>query len=292
MKPLEPHPLASIFPPMMPEEYESLKSDIERNGLLHPIVVHEGRILDGIHRHIACEELGIKIKSIPFKELGYNGTPEEYVLSENLHRRHLTIAQRACLGIPLYEKRIKEHRSAALKLGWESRRKGNPPKADKNADRSSAYVAKLVGVGIGVMSRILGVKKRRPDLIGAILKNKKVNGKILTINTASKLAGTCYRANSKPRRVLESNGNASSKPKECIAPVDMFTATSDLISSLQKVNDSENHRIEIVMNCYRGDKAFKIYKDSSLRRIMVSAINACVKSMNDKGEKMPAYEKV
>jgi hypothetical protein len=48
---LEPHPLASLFPPMGRYEYEELKADILRNGLRMPIVLFEERILDGRNRY-------------------------------------------------------------------------------------------------------------------------------------------------------------------------------------------------------------------------------------------------
>ena len=51
---LEPHEVATIFPPMGAEEYEALKKDIAANGLLDPVVVHEGKVVDGLNRLRAC----------------------------------------------------------------------------------------------------------------------------------------------------------------------------------------------------------------------------------------------
>jgi hypothetical protein len=55
---LERHPVNESLPAMTPEEFDRLKASIARVGLIHPIMVHEGRILDGWHRYRACLETG------------------------------------------------------------------------------------------------------------------------------------------------------------------------------------------------------------------------------------------
>jgi len=44
---LEHHPLAEIFPEMNGSEFEGLKASIRANGLRQPIVLYEGKVLDG-----------------------------------------------------------------------------------------------------------------------------------------------------------------------------------------------------------------------------------------------------
>lgn len=46
----ETHPLAAAFPPQAPEVYAALVKDVAENGLAAPVVLHEGRVLDGVHR--------------------------------------------------------------------------------------------------------------------------------------------------------------------------------------------------------------------------------------------------
>jgi ParB-like chromosome segregation protein Spo0J len=83
---LEPHPLARTFPPMEVEDFNKLKHDIRENGQREPIVLHEGKILDGVHRYNACCDLGMTptTKSYTGKD------PLGFVISMNIHRRHLT----------------------------------------------------------------------------------------------------------------------------------------------------------------------------------------------------------
>ena len=44
---LEAHPLATLFRMMTDDELESLKGSIRENGLLEPIRLYQGKILDG-----------------------------------------------------------------------------------------------------------------------------------------------------------------------------------------------------------------------------------------------------
>lgn len=92
-----PHPLAEIFPLIQGKDFVSLKQDIKEKGLLEPIWIYEGRILDGRNRFKACQEVGVDPK---FRE--YVGTdPRGFVLSLNLERRHLDESQRAIVAAKL-----------------------------------------------------------------------------------------------------------------------------------------------------------------------------------------------
>jgi hypothetical protein len=92
---LELHPLCTLFPRMTEKEFEALKADIETNGLLQDIIVHDGKILDGGNRYQACVELGIEPRTV---ELDFSDFDiASYVLSVNLHRRHLTPGQQAMI---------------------------------------------------------------------------------------------------------------------------------------------------------------------------------------------------
>jgi N6-adenosine-specific RNA methylase IME4 len=83
------HPASQAFPLMERQRYEELKDDIARQGLIEPIMLFEGMILDGRNRYRACQELGIEPK---FRH--YNGDPWAYVWSLNGQRRDLVAEQR------------------------------------------------------------------------------------------------------------------------------------------------------------------------------------------------------
>ena len=54
------HPAAEIFPLMSGEDFEKLKADIEKRGMLSRPAYLLGQLLDGRNRQRACEELGIE----------------------------------------------------------------------------------------------------------------------------------------------------------------------------------------------------------------------------------------
>jgi len=86
------HPLAGIFPLMEGAEFDELVADIKANGLQSNIALYEGKILDGRNRYRACLAAGVT-------PLTYNAErlitdPTAFVVSANLHRRHLTAAQK------------------------------------------------------------------------------------------------------------------------------------------------------------------------------------------------------
>jgi len=58
---LELHPLAQTTPRMTDANYTALKADIEENGQLDPITLYRGRIIDGRHRWLILQELGIDV---------------------------------------------------------------------------------------------------------------------------------------------------------------------------------------------------------------------------------------
>ncbi len=110
------HPLAAMFPMLDDDELDELAADIRRNGLLEPIAVYDGLILDGRNRYLACQAAGVEPRYVEF-----SGTDAlAHVVSKNLHRRHLTSSQRAVIALdvlPELERQAKERQIATLKQG-------------------------------------------------------------------------------------------------------------------------------------------------------------------------------
>jgi len=90
----EHHPAADLFPMMTASEFEQLKTDISEHGIREPAWTFNGTILDGRNRARACDELGMVL---PTRE--YTGAdPFKFVVSLNLHRRHLSESLRSLVA--------------------------------------------------------------------------------------------------------------------------------------------------------------------------------------------------
>jgi ParB family chromosome partitioning protein len=95
------HPAADIFPMISESAFQELKADIAANGLREWGTIFDGKILDGRNRYRACCELGIDMDFMECSDevnetKGFD--PIQFVLSKNLHRRHLKQSQRAMIG--------------------------------------------------------------------------------------------------------------------------------------------------------------------------------------------------
>lgn len=115
------HPAAELFPMMSPDELKALGADIKANGLREAVVVYEERaggkcsrsVLDGRNRLDAMELAGIETTTpgrgrkfelfvlprapsalVDGVHVVSDIDPWAYVLSANVHRRHLTAEQK------------------------------------------------------------------------------------------------------------------------------------------------------------------------------------------------------
>jgi hypothetical protein len=84
------HPLANRFPPMTYTQRGELVDDIRSRGLLEPITLYEGMILDGRNRYRACLEAEVTPRFVQYT----GGNPIAFVWSKNGARRHLSEAKR------------------------------------------------------------------------------------------------------------------------------------------------------------------------------------------------------
>ena len=96
---LEPYPFSGIFPELPAEELRHLAQDIKQRGQIEPIILYKGQILDGRNRYKACQMIGVKPHFEEFNPKTAKRNPEEFVLSRNLRRRHLSTGQKAAIAL-------------------------------------------------------------------------------------------------------------------------------------------------------------------------------------------------
>jgi hypothetical protein len=111
------HPLAQLFPMIEGEAFAALVEDVRENGVRRPVVMFEGMILDGRNRYMAAREAEVGFPVVDF----VGDDPVAFVISENIHRRHLTDSQRAMVGARLAKMNradtLVQNRSADLPIG-------------------------------------------------------------------------------------------------------------------------------------------------------------------------------
>lgn len=121
---VEHHEFAEMFPPLIGDDYLELRNDIKAKGLKVPIVRYKDKILDGRNRKKVCDELGIEPRYVDYTD----DDPLGYVLSMNLHRRHLNESQRAMIAAGLVNTRRGERTDLGGDLASGSELPVNLPK--------------------------------------------------------------------------------------------------------------------------------------------------------------------
>lgn len=89
------HYVANFFPLMEGKQFSDFVEDIRQNGLQEPIITYQGEILDGRNRFRACETLDVAPRMSEWRGAG---SATAFVISKNLHRRHLSESQRAMIA--------------------------------------------------------------------------------------------------------------------------------------------------------------------------------------------------
>ncbi len=156
---MEFHELSSLFPPMAEEEFKSLVVSIGSEGLLEPITLLNGKILDGVHRYKACLET-----DTPPDFIEFNGNdPLSYVIGKNKERRHLTTSQLAAVAIKI-EKYLAKLAKERQRHGYFSPSHGKEifPEDEKGQARDQA--AKIVGTNPRYVSDAKKLEKEAPDI--------------------------------------------------------------------------------------------------------------------------------
>ena len=95
------HSIADLFPLLGDAELRALASDL-KGGQLEPIIALKGTdlIVDGRNRWKACGMIN-KAPWIEYVEFADDAAIARFVMSKNIHRRHLTTDQRAAIGAEL-----------------------------------------------------------------------------------------------------------------------------------------------------------------------------------------------
>lgn len=158
------HEVANIFPLMSDAELAVLTDDIRVNGLHEPIWTYNGKIIDGRNRYRACQKAGVEPRT---QEWDGNGSLLAFVLSMNLHRRHLTKTQWAMAAArikPMFEEDARERMLAG---------KAADPSANLREGPEPGKASQRAAIAMGVSSRsvesaVAILRTGAPKLIAAV----------------------------------------------------------------------------------------------------------------------------
>lgn len=168
------HPAAEYFPLIEGEAFEALKTSIASTGLLMPITLCDGRILDGRNRYRACIELGIEPRFQNFQ----GESPVAGAWALNGERRHLTPSQRAAIAVKMLGPLKEEAKKRQEATGKNAPRNESgqlqpvPPEPagpeEMRLGEAVLQAAKLVGVGKTVVQQAKAVQSAAPELFEKI----------------------------------------------------------------------------------------------------------------------------
>jgi hypothetical protein len=151
------HPLSAAFPPMTPEEFESLRESVHVNGVLNPITIYEGMVLDGWHRYQAALELGM---DCPEAELEDWIDPKDFVLAQNKNRRHITMAQLAMATTAVHE--------------WHPAHRPNKSAGPAELSKTSAELAEIAGTSTRTIDQAKSVLRNASPEVQEAVKSGKI----------------------------------------------------------------------------------------------------------------------
>jgi N6-adenosine-specific RNA methylase IME4 len=162
------HPAAAHLPIMSDGELEVLAKDVRERGLIHPVVLFEGKVIDGRNRLKACELAGVQPSTIEWVKTG-DESVVKFVVASNLLRRHLNESQRGMLAADLLEMyRAEAHtaKTAHLKRGTEI------PESAPGRTRAAEKAAADVGAATRTVERAKFVAEKSPELAEKVRKGE------------------------------------------------------------------------------------------------------------------------
>jgi len=164
------HPLSQMFPCMASDDLAVLRDNVAKNP---PDVVKVdmlgGKVLEGKNMMLVAALLGLKVEFVEYE----GNDPIGFLLTRNLHRRHLTISQRAYVAA----------RMVTTTLG-SNQHKGTGIPEPSITEVTQPEAARLLGISVDSVSGASKIlTSGNEEIIGAIRHGKKtINAAIRELN--------------------------------------------------------------------------------------------------------------
>jgi DNA N-6-adenine-methyltransferase (Dam) len=150
---LLPHPIANCWPLIEGEEFSELVRDIKQNGILTPIWIYQGKILDGRNRYKASLKAGVSCPQKIYK----GNDPFGFAHSLNTTRRHLSTSQRAMTAAKIANLAQGTRKDLNAKVGKFAESLSQP---------QAAQLLKISTRSVGIAKKIL--KEARSEIVAAV----------------------------------------------------------------------------------------------------------------------------
>lgn len=231
------HPAAELFPMMSDDELAALAADIKANGLQQPVVLYGAQLLDGRNRWRACEIAGVDVKTKDWA--GKDAV--SYVRSLNLHRRHLTAAQRAALAVkaePVYAEAAEKRKTDGNKKGAESKNSGRSRaettrNRNDDAGRALAQAAKETGASLDSAKQMKQVAKAAPEVVELVQR-----GQVETVAEAKRVAALPVDTRAEVVDLVKAGIDTSTAIETVSSPLSLAEKARALFESVIKKTSS------------------------------------------------------
>jgi len=163
------HELSTVFMSFEDtNEFEGLVISVKKYGLFEPILMWQGWIVDGRHRHKAClkSEVEPEYEYLP-DDMPFNVVMDR-VVAANLMRRHLTTGQRAMTATAL----------ANMTDGGGGNQYTKMDRTNSSSAKSNKDAAGKLNVGTTAVKTAKAIKRDAPDLAEKVKKGE------MTLNAA------------------------------------------------------------------------------------------------------------
>src|SRR5581483_8076273 len=161
----ETHPASELFPLEEGDAFQALVEDVKAHGLRVPVTLFDTRVLDGRNRYRACLAAGVE----PRFESWTGDDPVAFVMSQNLHRRHLNESQRSLIAAKA--KKFFEEGARQRSLG-NLKRGAAPPESANLRSREEGKAAERAATLLNVSPRSVEhasrvVERAAPEVVHA-----------------------------------------------------------------------------------------------------------------------------
>lgn len=262
MTKLERHPLGAANRPLTDDEKQELRDSIDNKGVIRPILIFDGMVLDGWNRYEICQETGLECPQEQFE-----GTFEDAVdrvLAEQTHR-NLTLVERI---------ELRQRIAGVPKRGGQAK---CAPGAHSSKGTAEAIAADL-GTSRRTVQRVRAVQKTGTPELNAAMRTEKVS--IKEAEGIAKLPPQDQAA------ALEAPKPAPARPRnaprghiQSDIPAPQIGASLEALDELKERNSvliDECERLEVraAVNFMEGTE-----EERAAARILIEELQARVKSL-------------